>query len=131
MNGLMNQPPLFFMLVLLLGVITAWYLAEFLQNKFLKANKPPIKSAIQTLYEIDGFAHKFSVEHYPLTDRWYPKYYNSYIIEDTQTGILKPNNHYYDLTNAIYAVTEKGAEQIIEKFKEQQLKPPVNIIPKH
>lgn len=71
----------------------------------------------------------FSVEYYPLTKRYYPKYKDYYMIENYQTGIVEPKgDHLFVYAN--YSDTEAGAEKIIEKFKEQQLKENVRTIEK-
>lgn len=71
----------------------------------------------------------FSVEYYPLTKRYYPKYKDYYMIENYQTGIVEPKADYL-FVYANYSDTEEGAEKIIEKFKEQQLKENVRTIEK-
>ena len=71
----------------------------------------------------------FSIEYYPLTKRYYPKYKDYYLKGDYQTGIIQIKEAFL-FTWADYAETERGAEQIIEKFKEQQLKENVVTIKK-
>lgn len=67
---------------------------------------------------------EYSVEYYPLTNRYYPKYRHYYLGTHWNTGIVELKEAYL-FGYADYSETEKGAEEILEKFKEQQLK--VNI----
>lgn len=69
----------------------------------------------------------FSIEHYPLTCRFYPKYKDHYIGKDYNTGIYTLKQDYLFMY-AKYSDTVSGAEQIIEMFKEQQLKENVKTI---
>ena len=71
---------------------------------------------------------RFSIEHYPLTGRYYPRYGNYYLNTNYSTGIIELTE--YDLfVYADYSKTEKGAIEIINLFKEQYLKANVKTIP--
>lgn len=71
----------------------------------------------------------FIVEHYPLTGRFYPKYKNKYLIDHYDTGIISiTGDHMFPFT--LYGETENGADLIIERFKEHQLKETVRVIQK-
>lgn len=70
---------------------------------------------------------KFTIEHYPKTKRYYPKYGEYYIQLDWNTGIYelqKPWGFMY----ADYGDSEKEARKIIELYKEQRLKENMKII---
>lgn len=69
----------------------------------------------------------FSLEYYPITDRYYPKYKNYYLKTNYYTGIVE-TKEYYLFPYAEYSKTKHGAEEIIEKFKEQILKENVKTI---
>lgn len=69
---------------------------------------------------------KFSIEYYPITKRYYPKYDGCFLYTRPFTGIVTINNN---ITFADYSNTEAGAREIINKFKEQQLKENVITIP--
>lgn len=63
----------------------------------------------------------FSIEFYPLTNRYYPKYKDYYLKKVGNTGIIEPIEEYL-FTFAKWGRTEKEADKIIEMFKEQRLK---------
>jgi len=71
----------------------------------------------------------FSLEFYPLTNRYYPKYKNYYMRTRWSTGIVELKEDYL-FSFAEYGNTEAEADKIIEKFKEQQLKENVRTIEK-
>ena len=73
-----------------------------------ESNKPVVRSY-------------FSVEFYPLTNRYYPKYKNYYLKKQWTTGIIEKLEAFL-FTYADYGATEEEANKIIELFKEQQLK---------
>jgi hypothetical protein len=64
---------------------------------------------------------KFTIAHYPITGRFYPKYKNKYIHKQSFSGL-------YDIWEwdtievATYSESEQGAMEIIRVFKEQYLK---------
>jgi hypothetical protein len=69
----------------------------------------------------------FTIEHYPLTERYYPKYKSYYMCKEGSTGIIShKGEHMFPF--ALYSPTQEGAISIIERFKEQQLKNNINII---
>jgi hypothetical protein len=71
----------------------------------------------------------FSVEFYPLTNRYYPKWKSYYMITRSNTGITELiGDHLF--AYAQYGDTEKDADEIIARFKEQQLKENVKTIKK-
>lgn len=71
----------------------------------------------------------FSVEFYPLTNRYYPKYKNYYMGTRWATGIVELKEDYL-FSFADYGNTEAEADKLIAKFKEQQLKENVRTIEK-
>lgn len=71
----------------------------------------------------------FSVEFYPLTGRYYPKYYDCYLQKECNTGIVKQLKGFL-FAYADYGKTEEEADKIIEMFKEQRLKENVRTIEK-
>ena len=70
---------------------------------------------------------KFTIEYYPKTRRYYPKYGDNYLRTRYMTGITEEVEDYL-FAFADYSTTEKGAKRIIELFKEQQLKENVRTI---
>lgn len=78
--------------------------------------KPPVKEEPE-----------FTIEHYPVTDRYYPKRKSYYLKNRYSTGIMeemRPELFGY----ASYGETEKEARELIELFKEQRLKKNVKTI---
>lgn len=69
----------------------------------------------------------FTIEHYPITNRYYPKYKNFYLQRDYKTGIVFKKEEYL-FAFADNFKTEKDCYQIIELFKEQQLKENIKTI---
>jgi len=69
----------------------------------------------------------FSIEYYPLTDRYYPKYGKYYLRTRYNTGIVEQLEDYL-FSCAEYGSTEEEANKLIELFKEQRLKENVKII---
>lgn len=63
----------------------------------------------------------FSVEFYPITKRYYPKYKRYYMATRYSTGIVELKEPFL-FSYADYGNTEEEADEIIKKFKEQQLK---------
>lgn len=70
---------------------------------------------------------KFSIEFYPLTGRYYPKYEDYYLRTQYGTGIMDLQESRYFMY-ADYGKTEQEADAIIAKFKEQRLKENVTTI---
>lgn len=71
----------------------------------------------------------FSVEFYPLTNRYYPKYKDYYLKTCWSTGIVETREGYL-FAYADYGTTEEEADDIIRRFKEQWLKENVRTIQK-
>lgn len=71
----------------------------------------------------------FSIEYYPITKRYYPKYRDYYLQVNTSTGIVEKMEPYL-FTWADHGETEKEAYKLITMFKEQRLKENVITIPK-
>ena len=78
---------------------------------------------IITIYTISYSSKSdFSIEHYPITKRYYPKYNDYYYLKVNElTGIIEKKDAYF-FSHADYGETEEEAKELIEKFKEQQLK---------
>ena len=70
---------------------------------------------------------KFTIEYYPKTRRYYPKYGDNYLKTRYMTGITEKVEDYL-FVFADYSTTEEGAKRKIELFKEQQLKENVRTI---
>ena len=63
----------------------------------------------------------FSIEYYPLSERYYPKYKDSYLRTRAGTGIvIETSNDLFSLAEWFY--TEQQAEHYIALFKEQAMK---------
>ncbi len=69
----------------------------------------------------------FSLEYYPITNRYYPKYKQFYLLTDPNTGIINTKESCL-FTFVDFATTREKAESIIDLFKEQQLKHNVKTI---
>lgn len=72
-------------------------------------------------------ASPFSIEHYPETGRFYPKYKKCYIKRNYDTGIYKELEPYF-MGLADYGVTVAEADKILTLFKEQRLKENVKVL---
>lgn len=69
----------------------------------------------------------FSIEYYPLTERYYPKYKSYYLYLSTVTGIIEKKEPFL-FAFASYGKTQEEAEKFIVLFKEQRLKEGVVVI---
>jgi len=68
-----------------------------------------------------------SVEHYPLTGRYYAKYKGDYLRKNKSTGIIELLEDYlFPYSN--HFNSEEGAWELIELFKEHKLKVNVRTI---
>ncbi len=90
-------------------------------NKNKEIKKPEDKVEEKPKKEIIDF----TIEYYPLTKRYYPKYKNSYIYRNSSTGIMETSSF---MAYSEYAYSEKDVDEIIKLFKEQYLKENVIII---
>ena len=86
-----------------------------------------IKKLFNKYSSIRNTNKRFSIEYYPLTNRYYPKYDNYYLKTNWQTGIVETKEDYL-FVYAGYGNTEEEAKKLIELFKEQQLKENVKTI---
>lgn len=64
---------------------------------------------------------RFTIEHYPKSGRYYPKFGKGYIRKDHSTGIYELIDSYL-FAYANYGRTEDEAKEIIERYKEDGLK---------
>ena len=69
----------------------------------------------------------FTVEHYPITGRFYPTYKGRYLQRSHITGIFESLDPFLFIY-ADYGRTEVQAWKIIQEFTEQQLKENVRVI---
>ena len=70
----------------------------------------------------------FSIEHYPVTGRYYPKFGDNYLKMNRATGIVTEVGEYRFMT-ATYGTTKQEALEYIALFKEQKFKDNVVTIP--
>lgn len=99
-------------LILLMFFINV-FVYLFIGELIVKGDKPP--------------DNLFVIEHYPKTGRYYPKYKNFYLKRNHHTGIIEKREEFL-FVYADYSDTAKGAEKIIDEFKEHYLKEGVNWI---
>lgn len=71
----------------------------------------------------------FSIEFYPITNRYYPKYKKKYLRKSYSTGIVESIDEFL-FPYADHGKSEEEAYRIINLFKEQQLKENVITIKK-
>lgn len=70
----------------------------------------------------DRFGPKrFTIEHYPLTRKYFVKYGDKYLRVNSMTGIVETVSEYL-FTHAITCHDIERAEYLISMFKEQKLK---------
>lgn len=86
-----------------------------------------ISETTETKHEVK--TSHFSIEFYPLTKRYYPKYRGDYLKKRYITGIVETLEPYL-FSYADYGDTEEQADRIITEFKEQCLKENVVTIKK-
>lgn len=77
--------------------------------------------------DIHSVSSRFSIEYYPITGRYYPKYKSYYLKTHYSTGIVEKIEDYL-FSYAEYGRNEDEAKKLIEKFKEQWLKENVKTI---
>jgi hypothetical protein len=77
--------------------------------------------------DIHSVSSRFSIEYYPITDRYYPKYKSYYLQTRHSTGIVEKIEDYL-FSFAEYGKNEDEAKKLIERFKEQWLKENVKTI---
>lgn len=82
----------------------------------------PVVEPVKKVSKYNGF----SVEHYPLTNRWYPKIGEDYMKKNPHTGIIEKRQP-FSFTWADYAQTEEGAWAIIDLYIEHWSKVNVQI----
>ena len=73
------------------------------------------------------FEKKFSIEYYPISKRYYPKYGGNYLAGNNHTGIIEEKEPCFFM----YAKNFSSVEEclpFIDLFKEQQLKKNVRTI---
>lgn len=76
--------------------------------------------------EGDGMEEDFTIEHYPISGKYFPKYRGYYLYRNSTKGI------YETQTYMVYAVehsTEDKCYETIALFKEQKLKVGMKVIP--
>lgn len=110
----------------LIATVIVTVIAFFVGKYAAKAKEKKLETKPLKVEKTDT---RFSIEFYPLTKRYYPKYESYYLQRRHNTGIVEKLESYL-FTYADYGKTEKEAEQIISLFKEQQLKENVVVIQK-
>lgn len=91
-----------------------WFLSLF-KNLDITPNKP-----FASLVEYEERMRGFTVEEYPHTKRYYPKYYESYFGRHPVTGKLIRLEPYL-FEYAIYAKSETEADELIIEFRNDQV----------
>ena len=83
------------------------------------------KAITESDYKEEDYDPDFTIEHYPETGRYYPKYKKNYLRKEYTTGIvdIRDNMNY-----ANHGSSEEHALKLIELFKEQKLKKNVTTI---
>lgn len=64
----------------------------------------------------------FSIEHYPLTNRYFPKYKSGYMSTNPDTGYITTKNDLERVFSWDIKHSREDALNVIEKFKEQKFK---------
>lgn len=83
------------------------------------------KAITESDYNEEDYDPDFTIEHYPESKKYYPKYKKDYLKKDYHTGIvLKEDTMRWGDSRT----TEEGALDMIELFKEQSLKKNVTTI---
>lgn len=98
---------------------------ENMKDINFEATPPPEKPIVEKIKTM--VKPKFTVEHYPLTKRYYPKYGDHFLQEDRQRGTIKKIEPFL-FAFADYGWTEEDAIKLIDLYKEQCLKENVRTI---
>lgn len=98
---------------------------ENLKEITFEATPPPEKTIVEKVKT--AIQPKFTVEHYPLTKRYYPKYGDHFLQKDKQRGTIEKIEPFL-FAFADYGLTEEEAIKLIDLFKEQRLKENVKVI---
>lgn len=72
----------------------------------------------------NGFSRAFTIEHYPMTNRYYPKYDDYFLYKDPDTGLYRMSGY---MPYSEYSETLEGAKKIIDEYKELQLKEGIKV----
>lgn len=83
------------------------------------------KAITESDYKEEDYDPDFTIEHYPETGRYYPKYKKNYLRKEYSTGIVDIRDN---MNFANYGSSEEQALHLIELFKEQKLKKNVTTI---
>ena len=83
--------------------------------------KKESKEKEKSISESSKPINEFSIEYYPETNRYYPKYKESYLRKDYNTGIMEKELPRFFMYSS-YGKTKEEAERLIILYKEQQLK---------
>ena len=73
----------------------------------------------------EGYYSDFTIEHYPESRKFYPRYKNFYLKKEYSTGIVKTVD---EMRWGQASISEISALRIIELFKEQKFKKNVTTI---
>jgi hypothetical protein len=76
-------------------------------------------------YKEEDYDPDFTIEHYPESKKYYPKYKKNYLKKSYSTGIVSKEDR---MSWGDSRETEEGALAMIELFKEQSLKKNVTTI---
>lgn len=93
------------------------------KNAVLDAVIDATVKEVQSTADIPGY----SIEFYPLTKRYYPKYKNEYLKKEHATGIISAKETYL-FEYCDYFSTEQDAKEFIELAKEHMFKKNVHKI---
>jgi hypothetical protein len=88
-------------------------------NKIKDLSFDNFKSVIESDYKEEDYDPDFTIEHYPESQKYYPKYKKNYLKKDYHSGIVMVEERMRWADSRIH---EKDALRLIELFKEQKLK---------
>jgi hypothetical protein len=91
------------------------------QNVVLDAVIDAAAAEIKDKEEKEKIKNDFYIEHYPLTNRYYPRYKGFYLKRDYHTGIIEKMDPYLFAYSNNFS-TERDARNFIELAKEHMIK---------
>jgi hypothetical protein len=116
---------LIFLAIFIFGTAFGFLLGKRVvqKNAVLDAIIDATSKEVVSISDVAGF----SIEHYPLTKRYYPKYKDKYLIKEYTTGIIKSQDDYL-FKYSDHFDTEQKARNFIELAKEHIFKKNVHKI---
>ena len=89
--------------------------------------KRKVQSFLNSLVNKIDIGNEFTIEYYPIKNRYYPKVGNYYMIENTYNKCIDSIDYNY-FEYSIWCETKEKALEVINKYKEDKKKKEVVVI---